>query len=164
MADFHKGLADNDVKQKQLARAQDLLDHHAIAEKDFQQAQADADTAKAELEAAREQILVLGMDPNHPTSQLRVAVPRSGVVLDVNAAQGEFSKSLDAPMPLCTIADITTVWAVGDVYEKDLRAVKSGQEATVTLNAYPAETWKGRISMVSDTVDPVTRTLHVQVV
>ena len=128
MADFRKGLADNEVKQKQLARAQDLLNHHAIAEKDFQQALADADTAKAELEAAREQILVLGMDPNHPTSQLRVAAPRSGVVFDVGAAQGEFSKSLDAPTPLCTIADITTIWAVGDVYEKDLRAVKSGQE------------------------------------
>jgi cobalt-zinc-cadmium efflux system membrane fusion protein len=163
-ADFHKGVADNEVKQKQLARAQDLLNHHAIAEKDFQQAQADAEMAKAELEAAREQILVLGMNPDLATAQLRVTAPRSGVVLDVNAAQGEFSKSLDAPMPLCTIADITTVWAVGDVFEKDLSAVKSGQEAVVTLNAYPGESWKGRISMVSDTVDPVTRTLHVRVI
>jgi membrane fusion protein, heavy metal efflux system len=164
MADFHKGAADYEVKQKQLARAQDLLNHHAIAEKDFQQAQADAQMAKAELEAAREQILVLGMDPDKAGAQLRVTAPRSGVVLDVGAAQGEFSKSLDAPMPLCTIADITAVWAVGDVFEKDLSAVKSGQEATVTLNAYPGESLKGRISMVSDTVDPVTRTLHVRVV
>jgi cobalt-zinc-cadmium efflux system membrane fusion protein len=164
MADFHKGTADNEVKQKQLTRAEDLLAHHAIAEKDFQQAQADAQMAKAELEAAREQILVLGMDPNTAAAQLRVTAPRSGVILDVNAAQGEFSKSLEAPMPLCTIADITTVWAVGDVFEKDLSAVKPGQEATVTLNAYPGENLKGRIGMVSDTVDPVTRTLHVRVI
>jgi len=164
MADYQRGVADNEVKQKQLARAQDLLAHHAIAEKDFQQAQADAQMAKAALDAAREQILVLGMDPDTASAQLRVTAPRSGAVLEVNAAQGEFSKSLDAPMPLCTIADITTVWALGDVFEKDLSAVKSGQEATVTLNAYPGESWKGQISVVSDTVDPVTRTLHVRVI
>jgi len=164
MADYQRAVADNEVKQKQLVRSQDLLAHRAIAEKDFQQAQADAQSAKAALDAAREQILVLGMDPDKAGSQLRVTAPRSGVVLDVNAAQGEFSKSLDAPMPLCTIADITTVWALGDVFEKDLSAVKSGQQATVTLNAYPTESWKGQISVVSDTVDPVTRTLHVRVI
>src|ERR1700720_1743598 len=49
MADYQRGVADNEVKQKQLARAQDLLAHRAIAEKDFQQAQADAQMAKAVL-------------------------------------------------------------------------------------------------------------------
>jgi cobalt-zinc-cadmium efflux system membrane fusion protein len=164
VSDYHKALANNEVKQKQLSRADDLLAHHAIAEKDYQQAQADAQMAKAELEAAREQILVFGMDPEHATTQLRVSAPRSGVILDVGAAPGEYSKSLDAPMPLCTIANITTVWAVGDVYEKDLTAVKSGEEALVTLNAYPDEHLSGRVSVVSDTVDPVTRTLHLRVV
>jgi cobalt-zinc-cadmium efflux system membrane fusion protein len=164
MADFHKSVADNDVKQKQVTRSEDLLAHHAIAEKDFQQAQADAQSSKAALEAAREQILLFGMDPDKAASQLRVTAPRSGVVLDVGASQGEFSKSLDAPMPLCTIADISTVWALGDVYEKDLNAVKSGQDALITLNAYPDQHLSGKISVVSDTVDPVTRTLHVRVI
>ena len=164
MADFHEAVADNDVKQKQFTRSEDLLAHHAIAEKDFQQAQADAQSSLAALEAAREQILLFGMDPDKAASQLRVTAPRSGVVLDVGAAQGEFSKSLDAPMPLCTIADISTVWALGDVYEKDLNAVKSGQDALITLNAYPDLHLSGKISVVSDTVDPVTRTLHVRVI
>jgi membrane fusion protein, heavy metal efflux system len=164
MADFHKSAADNEVKQKQLSRSEDLLAHHAIAEKDYQQAQADAQSSKAALEATREQILVFGMDPDKAAAQLRVTAPRSGIVLDVGAAQGEFSKSLDAPMPLCTIADISTVWVLGDVYEKDLNAVKSGQDALITLNAYPDEHLSGKISVVSDTVDPVTRTLHVRVV
>jgi membrane fusion protein, heavy metal efflux system len=164
MADFHKSVADNDVKQKQLTRSEDLLAHHALAEKDFQQAQADAQSSKATLEAAREQILLFGMDPDKAASQLRVSAPRSGVVLDVGASQGEFSKSLDAPMPLCTIADISTVWALGDVYEKDLNAVKSGQDALITLNAYPDQHLSGKISVVSDTVDTVTRTLHVRVI
>ena len=66
--------------------------------------------------------------------------------------------------PLCTIADITTVWAMGDIYEKDLSAAKQGEQAQVTLNAYPNEHWTGRVSVVSRAVDPVTRTLHVRVV
>ena len=164
VADYHKALADNEVKQKQLARAQDLLAHNAIAERDFQQAQGDAQMAQAELGAAREAIRVFGMDPDHAKTELKVLAPRSGVVLDVGAAPGEFSKSLDAPLPLCTVADITTVWALGDVYEKDLRDVKSGQPADLTLNAYPGQHWAGRVSVVSDAVDPTTRTLRVRVV
>jgi cobalt-zinc-cadmium efflux system membrane fusion protein len=164
VADYHRALADDQVKQKQLSRADDLLAHHAIAEKDFQQAQADSQMAKATLEAAREQIFAFGMDPDHAASQLSVQAPRAGIVLDVGASSGEFSKSLDAPMPLCTIADITTVWAVGDVYEKDVTAIKTGEQAQVTLNAYPDEHMSGKVSVVSDTVDPVTRTLHVRVV
>jgi membrane fusion protein, heavy metal efflux system len=164
VADYHRALADDQVKQKQLSRADDLLAHHAIAEKDFQQAQADSQMAKAALESAREQILVFGMDPDRAASQLSVQAPRAGIVLDVGASSGEFSKSLDAPVPLCTIADITTVWAVGDVYEKDVTAINTGEQVQVTLNAYPDEHVSGRVSVVSDTVDPVTRTLHVRVV
>ena len=164
VADYHKALADNQVKQKEFARAQELLAHGAISERDYQQAQADADQAKAEVEAAREQVQVFGMDPDHASTQLLVKAPRSGVVLDIGASPGEFSQALSAPAPLCTIADITTIWAVGDVYEKDLVAAKSGEQAQVTLNAYPEQHWSGRVSVVSDTVDPTTRTLRLRVV
>jgi membrane fusion protein, heavy metal efflux system len=164
VADYHKALVDNQVKQKALARAADLYAHGAMAEKDYQQAQGDVDMAQAELKATREQVQVFGMDPDHAEKDLRVVAPRSGVILDVGAAPGEFSKSLDAPAPLCTIADITTIWAVGDIYEKDLATAKSGLPADVSLNAYPEQHWAGRVSVVSDAVDPATRTLHVRVV
>ncbi len=163
VADYHKALADNEVKQKELARAKDLFEHNAIAEKDYQQAQADALSSQADLMAARDQIRALGMDPDHAASQLSVLAPRSGVILDVSGATGEYSKSLDAPDPLCTVADISTVWAIGDVYENDLTAAKPGQDATVTLSAYPGQHWSGRVSVVSDAVDPATHTLHVRV-
>ena len=163
VADYHKAIADNEVKQKELARAKDLYEHNAIAEKDYQQAQADALSSQADLTAARDQIRVFGVDPDHATSQLSVVAPRSGVILDVGASPGEFSKSLDAPEPLCTIADIGTVWAIGDIYENDLAAAKAGQDVLVTLNAYPGLQWSGRVSVVSDAVDPATRTLHVRV-
>jgi cobalt-zinc-cadmium efflux system membrane fusion protein len=164
VADYHKSLAENQVKQKELARSQDLFEHHAISEREFQQAQGDAQVSLAEVQAAREQVQVFGMDPDRATTQLLVTAPRSGVVLDVGASSGEFSQALSASSPLCTVADITTVWAVGDLYEKDLAVAKSGQEAQVTMNAYPEQHWSGRVGVVSSAVDPTTRTLHVRVV
>lgn len=164
VADYQKAAADYRVKQAQLARSQDLLSHGAVAIKDYQQAEADARAARAELDAAREQVRVLGMDPDHASAELKVVAPRTGVILDVGAAPGEYSNALAAPQPLCTIADLSTVWAVGDIYEKDLRAAKAGEAAEVTLNAYPGQNWNGRVSVISDAVDPSTRTLHVRVV
>jgi membrane fusion protein, heavy metal efflux system len=164
VADYHKALVDNQVKQKALARAQDLLEHKAIAEKDLEQAQDDAQQAQAEVQAAREQVQVFGMDPDHASTQLVVRAPRAGSVLDVGAAPGEFSQALSAPAPLATIADVTTVWALGDIYEQDLGAAQLGEEAQVTLNAYPGQHWSGHVSVVSGAVDPNTRTLRVRVV
>ena len=106
VADYHKALADYQVKQEQLTRSQDLLAHHAIAMKDYQQAQADDRSARAEVDATGEQIRVFGMDPDHASAELRVTAPRAGVILDVGAAPGEFSNALAAPQPLCTIADL----------------------------------------------------------
>ena len=76
VADYHKALADNQVKQKELARSQDLLDHKAISEREFQQAQGDAQMSQAEVQAAREQVQVFGMDPDHASTQLLVKAPR----------------------------------------------------------------------------------------
>jgi cobalt-zinc-cadmium efflux system membrane fusion protein len=164
VADYHKALVDNQVKQKTLSRAQDLLDHKAIAEKDLEQAQDDAQQAQAEVEAAREQVQVFGMDPDHASTQLVVKAPRAGTVLDVGAAPGEFSQALSAPAPLATVADISTLWALGDMYEQDFAAAKLGENAEVTLNAYPGQKWTGRVSVVSGAVDPNTRTLRLRVV
>jgi cobalt-zinc-cadmium efflux system membrane fusion protein len=164
VADYHKALADFEVKQQALRRAKDLLAHNAIAAKDYQQAGADEKSAAADVEAAREEIVAMGMDPSHASTHLTLAAPQSGVVLDVGAASGEYSNALAAAQPLCTIADLSTVWAVGDIYEKDFAAVRPGLPAQVLLDAYPGHMWRGRVGMLSDAVDPVTRTLHVRVV
>lgn len=164
VADYHKALIDNDVKQKALERAKYLYAHDAIAQKDLQQAQGDSQVAEAEVQAARSQLQVFGVNPDGKASQLRVVAPRSGIVLEIGATQGEYSNALSAPQPLCTIADLSTVWAVGDMYEKDLTAARPGEPAQVTLDAYPEQKWSGRVSAVSDAVDPNTRTLHVRVI
>ncbi len=164
VADYHKALIDNQVKQEALARAKFLFAHSAIARKDLQQAQGDAQMAQAEVQAARAEIQAMGVNPDEPENQLRVVAPRSGVILDIGAAQGEFSNGLSGSQHLCTIADLSTVWAVGDLLERDLSFVKVGDQADLTLVAYPKKTWRGRVSLISSAVDPTTRTLHLRVV
>jgi cobalt-zinc-cadmium efflux system membrane fusion protein len=164
MADNQKARADAELKKKTLDRSADLYAHHAVAEKDLQQAEADARAAEAEEKTTLDHLHLLGADPATFSNQLRVLAPREGVVLDIGSAPGEMSKSLDAPQPLCTIADLGTVWIEGDVFEKDLAGLKPGAPADITLNAYPGEKWTGRVAVVGDAVDPTTRTLKVRVV
>ncbi len=163
-SDYQKALADTEVKQKAAQRASLLFEHQVLSEKEYQQARADAEIANAELERARSRLRVLGISPEATSDRLVVTAPRDGVVLDIGAAPGEFSKSLDAPAPLCTLADLSTVWAVGEVYEKDMEGLKAGSPATVMVGAYPNQTWSGRVVAISDALDPVTRTAKLRVV
>ncbi len=135
-----------------------------IALRDYQQGQADAQSAAATLASARARLELLGADPDSAAERLSVRAPRSGVVIDLSAAPGEFAKSLDNSNPLCTIADLSSVWAVGDVYEKDFASLTVGDSAEVTVNAYPGLTRHGRITAIGSALDTTTRTLKVRVV
>ena len=161
---YRQAVADNEVKKKALARTEDLYQHSAVAAKDYQQAEADAQTSAATLESALERLQFLNVETAGSSDQIKVVAPRAGVVIDLGAAAGEFSKSLDNSSPLCTLADLSTVWALGDVYEKDLASVNTGEAADVRINAYPGEAWRGHVAAVADMVDSNTRTLKIRVV
>jgi cobalt-zinc-cadmium efflux system membrane fusion protein len=163
-SDYQKVRTDAELKARALERAADLYQHKAIAEKDYQQAVADDQTAKSELDRAQTQLKVLGASPEGAMDRLAVTAPRDAVVLDIGAAPGEFSKSLDAPAPLYTLADLSTVWVLGDVYEKDIVGVKAGDRAEITVSAYPGQTLEGRVGNVGDAIDPVTHALRLRVV
>lgn len=162
--DYRHALTDAEVKGKQRERAADLFAKGAIAEKDAQQADADAKMADAEVARTLDRLRVLDVDPAGTTNEFKLLAPHAGVVLDVGAAQGEFSKSLDAPRALCTLADLSTVWAVGEIYEKDIEGLKVGQQADVAVSAYGNKKWAGRVAAIADALDPVSRTLSLRVV
>jgi len=163
MADYEKARTDADLKKKALDRAADLFAHHALAEKDLQQAQADSRSAITEEKTTLDHLHLLGADPAGTTNELRVLAPRSGVVLDIGSAAGELSKAVDAPQPLCTIADLDIIWVEGDLFEKDVAGLKKGVPAEITVNAYPGEKWTGHVAVIGDAVDPATRTIKVRV-
>ena len=163
-AEYVKAKADAEVKEKALRRANLLYENQVLSEKEYQQASADAEVAQAELERTRDRLRLLGVSPEGAAERVVVTAPRDGVILDIGAAPGELSKALDAATPLATLADLKTVWITGDVYEKDIAALRTGDEATVIVSAYPNEAWKARVSNLSNTLDPVTRTQRLRVV
>jgi cobalt-zinc-cadmium efflux system membrane fusion protein len=163
-AAYRQAQADAQVKQQALERARALYEHHVVALRDYQQAQADAQSAAAALASARERLELLHADPDSATDELLLRAPRAGIVTDVNAAAGELAKSLDNATPLCVIADLSTVWAVGDVYETDLARIRVGDAAQVTTTAYPDEQRQGTVTAVGSGLDTLTHTLKVRVV
>lgn len=162
-ATYRQARADAQVKRQALARSRLLYENQVNALRDYQQAQADAAMADAALESAVERLALLGVDSAGSSDEIAVRAPRDGEVTDVGGAPGEYTKSLDNAAALCTIADLTSVWAVGDVYEKDLASITVGDSAIVMVDAYPGETRRGRIAAISSTVDTTTRTLKVRV-
>ena len=162
-SDLAKAQIETERAQRAANREKVLLDHGAAAEKDYIDAKAAADSAQAELARAMRRLEVLDMNAQATTDSIPLLSPSRGVVLTVNAAPGEFSKSLDNADPLITIADLSTVWAIGDVFEKDIARVQPGGKVTITVGAFPGQVWKGRIDSVSGALDPVTRTLKVRV-
>ena len=161
---YRQAEADTRVKRQQLERSRLLYQNDALPLRDYQQAQADDVSAAATLGSALERMRLLTIDTANVSDAILVAAPRGGVVLDVDAAPGEYVKSLDNATPLCTVADLSTVWAVGDVYENALAGLRAGDPVEVTAVAYPGITWEARLSAVGDAVDTVSRTVKVRVV
>ncbi len=145
-------------------RAALLLQHEVVSQKDYEDAKAQAETAQTDLARAEQRLRMLGLSSTSSSDEVAVKAPRSGIVLEIGAATGELSKSLDNASSIATIADLSSVWVVGDLYEKDLSLARRGTPAKITLAALPDKSWSGIISNVSDVLDPNTRTLKARMV
>jgi len=145
-------------------RAELLLEHEAMSQKDYEDIHAQAGAATSDLVRAQQRLRMLGLSSVASSDQVRVRAPRAGVVVEIGAANGELSKSLDNANSIATIADLSSVWVVGDVYEKDLSLVNRGTPARLSFAAFPNEEWKGTVANVSDVLDSNTRSVKVRVV
>ncbi len=163
-ADYERAHSEWEKSRRALDRAKLLFDHKVLSEREYEQAQADAEEAKSELDRATSRLQILGVAVNGNSNEVALVAPRGGAVLEVGAAAGELSKSTDNANSIATIADLSTIWVVGDVYEKDLGALKQGDAVDVTVAAYPDQKWQGKIAVISDALDQQTRTLKVRVV
>ena len=163
-ADYEKAKADEQLAHKGLERTQMLFDRGAIAAKDLEVAQDTEDKAKVDLEAADHRVRILGADPNHPSQLIELKTPVSGTIVEQNVAGAEGIKSLDNTPNLFTIANLSEVWAVCDVFENDLGAVHVGDSAEIRLNAFPDRVFKGKVADISRVLDPNTRSAKVRIV
>jgi cobalt-zinc-cadmium efflux system membrane fusion protein len=158
---FLKAQNDERLARVQLERARVLYDKGAIAKSALESAETAEQDAKVDLDTATEQLRLLGVDKDHPSGIVDVLAPISGIITDQQVTNAAGVQGLSGPNPF-TIADLSFVWIVCDVYENDLDAVKLGQYADIHLNAYPSKLLKGRIDNILPILDPSIRTAKVR--
>jgi len=155
--------AENDERlaRIQFERAQILFEKGAIARSALEQADDTEADAKADQNAATEQLRLLGIDKDHPLGIVDITAPISGVITDQQVTNAAGVQGLSGPNPF-TISDLSYVWIVCDVYENDLDAVRVGDIADIHLNAYPNQVFKGRVDNILPVLDPNIRTAKVR--
>jgi membrane fusion protein, heavy metal efflux system len=161
---YLKAVNDERLGSQNYARADDLYKHGAISQAMLQQAQDTENDAKADLAAAEEQLKLLGIDKDHPSPIVNVYAPVSGVIIGQNITNAAAAGvTLSGSATAFTIADLSSVWILCDVYENDLPRVRVGQEAQIKLDAYPDHPVTGRISDIGPVLDPSIRTAKVRI-
>jgi membrane fusion protein, heavy metal efflux system len=161
---YLKALNDEQLANKAYLRAQDLYTHGAISQGLLEQAEDGENDAKADLNAASEQLDTLGVQKDHPSSIVSVYAPISGVIVAqyvTNAAAAGVTYA--ASSTVFTIADLSVVWIICDVYENDLPKVRLGQSVRILVNGYPDRPLTGHISDIGPVLDPTIRTAKVRI-
>jgi cobalt-zinc-cadmium efflux system membrane fusion protein len=161
---YLKAVSDEHLTNVTLTRDKLLYSKGAIPQTQLEAAQDGEDDAKADLTATEQQLRIYGVDRNHPGDTVRIYAPASGVIITQNvtnaAAAGVTYAGATGSL---TIADLSHVWVICDVYENDLANVKLGQHADITLNAFPGKTFSGTISDIGAQLDPSLRTAKVRI-
>ncbi len=161
---YLKQVNDEHLTAVVLERDKLLFDKGAIAKSQLEIAENGEQDAKADLLAAEQQLRILGVDKNHPGDSVKVFAPATGVVISQNvAAAGAAGITYAGAQGSLTIADLSHVWIIVDVYENDLASVHLGQHADIHINAYPGKTFSGTISDIGATLDPSLRTAKVRI-
>jgi cobalt-zinc-cadmium efflux system membrane fusion protein len=170
------------AQSRYLAAAAELEEHHkhhqrttqlveigAASREELEMATTKLRTAEADVAALRQRLLLLGLSPERVaalrspaqiSSEVALPAPVSGTVIARAANPGEV---IEANKEVLRVADLSTVWVVGQVYEKDLARVRTGSGASITSDAYPGRVFRGRISYVDPQLDLATRTAQVRI-
>ena len=181
-ASLRQAESDLEVKQRTLGRAEALIKLEAISQQDLdlrrselRNAQAAVSSAKARVTRVEEQLHRFGLSdadlvrltPEDGQSGHRTAshsvlrAPIDGVVTKFDVASGEV---VEPERELFTIADLSTVWVLADVYEKDISRLPRSGDVEIRVDAYPDRRFHGALTYVSDVIDPKTRTAKVRCV
>ena len=161
--------ADLEEHHKHHARTIRLVEIGAASREELEQATSKLRSAESELASQRQRLLLLGLSPQRinslrsseqVSSEVSLPAPVSGTVIARSANPGEV---IQADKEILRIADLSSVWAIGQVYEKDLARIKVGSGASITSEAYPGRVFRGQVSYVDPTLDPATRTAQVRI-
>jgi cobalt-zinc-cadmium efflux system membrane fusion protein len=169
-SDYAKADSDLNFATRNYEVAKELYETKALSKKDLVQAENDFLKFQAEYRRARERLLALRVPASEldkPRVQQRMSSrfdlksPIAGTVVERNVTVGQMVGTDPAQM-LYTIADLSVLQVVAEVYEKDLRRVSKGAPALVTVEAYPDESFPATVVYIGDMVDPTTRTIKIR--
>jgi cobalt-zinc-cadmium efflux system membrane fusion protein len=163
ISDYQKFKADEELVRKQVARAQLLYDKGAIAQAELETAQDNDAKAKVDVKTAADRVRVLGGDIDQPGGLLPLRAPISGTIVDQQITGGTGVKSLDNQGALFTIADLSEVWVLCDVYQDMLPRIRVGDPSQVNINGYPDQKYPGTVINISEVLDPATRAAKVRI-
>ena len=166
---FIAARAEQAAHQQRQARTQRLTAIGAATREELEEHEAERAKIDAEVEMARARLVLLGI-PEERTQRLAgpqdvitttaVRAPFAGVVTERAANVG---LNIDPSMRLFTVVDLSTVWVIADLYERDFARVRVGSPATVTSASYPGLAIRGRVGYIDPQVEPQTRTAKLRV-
>jgi len=152
------------LAQSNMDRIKTLVEKKIAARKDILLAETDYKIAQTELHTDEERLSLYGVSVSDLKSDkkplLPVRSPIGGIITEKHAIVGELA---DPSKSLYTVADLSSVWVLVDINEKDLSKVHKGQAAIVSVGAFPDLKLKGRITYLADLVDETTRTVKARV-
>lgn len=165
---YIKALQQISLQSKAVERAKALLDADVIAPAELQKRESELSGAKADLIAARNQLMVLGMsqaniDKLSRSAQMdtfsNINARIAGTVISRKINLGQVVQPADE---LFVVADLSTVWAVAEVPEHQIDLIEKGQEVDIEIPAIYEKPIKGKLIFVGDVVNPETRTVTVR--
>ncbi|HNY38950.1 MAG TPA: efflux RND transporter periplasmic adaptor subunit [Bryobacteraceae bacterium] len=156
------------LQSKQVERNRRLSEIGAAPIKDYEQSRAEyqalEENARAQegivsgLSTRLRRFGVPDTDPNTPVIAA-ITAPFDGIVIKATASPGAV---VDSGNELFTVADISHVWVQAEVYEKDLGRIQIGQPAIIHVDTYPGAPFAGKVTYISDVLDPQTRTAKIR--
>jgi len=152
-----------------LTRLEGLVKIGAASQQEFETAKAEHTRHSTDVESARSKLTLLGLTSNQIASlsettsmdsTVRITSPRDGVITTRSTNTGA---NIDASTELFTVADLSVVWVVASVYERDLGRVKIGAAATISAPVVNGRRWSGRVKYVDPQLATDTRTARVRI-
>jgi len=170
-AAFLQARTNLDVARRNYEREERLFKQRISSEKEYLEAKGEFERSQAASQAAREALRLVGLadadiekitwgGKGHPLSHFPLVAPLAGTVVEKHITLGELVKPDDKPY---TIADLSTLWVLLDIYEQDLGRVSLGAETRLAVEAYLGELFQGKVTYVSNLLDETTRTAQARV-
>lgn len=168
-SEYLSTLAELEEHHKHHSRTMKLVEIGAASREELEQATTKLRTAEAAVASQRQRLLLLGLPVQRisqlkssaqVTSEVSLPAPVSGTVISRSVNPGEV---ITADKEVLRVSDLSTVWVIAQVYEKDLGKIRIGSGATITSDAYPGRVFRGQVSYIDPVIDQTTRTAQVRV-